>query len=107
MIKCLKVLGGSRVRFARIGDVITASVLKASPHTQIREHTVVYAVIVRQKKEYGRADGSYIRFDENAAVILESRENENPLGTRIFGPVPRELKARGFSKIISLAPEVL
>jgi len=106
-IKCLKVLGGSRVRFARIGDVITASVIEAAPHGQVSAHSVIYAVIIRQRKEYGRADGSYIRFDENAAVVLEERKSKNPLGTRIFGPVPRELKERGFDKIISLAPEVL
>lgn len=107
LLKCLKVLGASRVRFARIGDTIVASVKEATPHSQAKEHTVVYAVIVRQKKELGRADGSYIRFDENAAVILQARDSKDPMGTRIFGPIPRELKLKGFHKIISLAPEVL
>lgn len=107
IIKCIKVLGGSRTRFARIGNIIVASVKEAIPHSTIKEHAKVYAVVVRQKKEYRREDGSYIRFDENAAVILEGRNTKDPQGTRIFGPIPRELKAKGFQKIISLAPEVI
>lgn len=107
VIKCIKVLGGSQVRFARIGDVIVASVQEALPHSQVHEHAKVYAVIVRQKSSYRRDDGSYIRFDDNAAVILEDRASKNPLGTRIFGPIPRELKLHSFKKVISLAPEVV
>ncbi len=107
IIKCIKVLGGFRRRFAYLGDVIVGAVRGALPHGTVKEHAKVYAVIVRQKKEYRREDGSYIRFDDNAAVILQSRESKDPLGTRIFGPIPRELKERGFNKIISLAKEVL
>lgn len=107
MLKCIKVLGAPRIRFGYIGDVIVASVRAATPHSQVKEHAVVYAVIVRQKKEFSRKDGSYIRFDENAAVILQNRESKEPLGTRIFGPIPRELRNAGFNKVISLAPEVL
>jgi len=105
VIKCIRVLpGGNRKRYACIGDVIVASVKDALPFGLVKKKEVVRAVIVRQKKEFPRPDGSYIRFDDNAAVILEGTE---PKGTRIFGPVARELRARGFSKIISLAPEVL
>jgi large subunit ribosomal protein L14 len=104
IIQCFKVLGGSRRRYARIGDIIVASVKEAEPRKTVKKKDVVRAVIVRQKKAYRRADGSYIRFDENAAVILEGA---NPKGGRIFGPVTRELKERGFDKIVSLAPEVL
>jgi len=107
IIKCIKVLGGFRRRFAYLGDVIVGAVRGALPHGTVKEHAKVYAVIVRQKKEYRREDGSYTRFDDNAAVILQSRESKDPLGTRIFGPIPRELKERGFNKIISLAKEVL
>lgn len=107
IIKCIKVLGGSWRRFGRLGDVIIAAVKVAFPHGTVKEHAKVYAVIVRQRKEYRREDGSYVRFDDNAAVILQSRESKDPLGTRIFGPIPRELKERGFNKIISLAKEVL
>lgn len=104
-IKCIRVLpGGNRKRYARIGDIIVASVKDALPGGLVKKKEIVRAVIVRQKKEFPRPDGSYIRFDDNAAVILEGME---PKGTRIFGPVARELRARGFSKIISLAPEVL
>ncbi len=104
IIQCFKVLGGSRRRYAQIGDVIVASVKEAEPRKTVKKKDIVRAVVVRQKKSYRRADGSYIRFDENAAVILEGL---NPKGGRIFGPVPRELKERGFDKIVSLAPEVL
>ncbi len=104
VIQCFKVLGGTRRRYAQIGDIIVASVKSAEPRRQVKKGDVVRAVIVRQRKALRRADGSYIRFDENAAVILEGKE---PKGGRIFGPVPRELKDRGFEKIISLAPEVL
>lgn len=104
LIQCFKVLGGSRRRYARIGDIIVASVKSAEPRKAVKKKDVVRAVIVRQKQPFRRADGSYIRFDENAAVIIEG---SNPKGGRIFGPVTRELKEKGFDKIVSLAPEVL
>lgn len=106
IIQCFRVLGGSRKRYARLGDVIVASVKKAEPRKIVKKHDVVRAVIVRQKKSYKRADGSYIRFDENSAVILEGK-NKEPKGGRIFGPIPRELKEKGFDKIATLAPEVI
>lgn len=105
-IACIKVLGGNQPRYARIGDIITASVKEATPHSGVKKGEVVHAVIVRQRKEFRRADGSFIRFDDSAAVLVD-KESKEPRGTRIFGPVPRELRARGFLKIISLAPEVL
>ena len=105
-ILCIRVLGGSRRRYARPGDIIVASVKTAQPNSPVKKGEVVRAVVVRTAKEYGRADGSYIRFDENAAVLLAS-DNENPRGTRIFGPVARELRDHNFMKIVSLAPEVL
>lgn len=104
MIRCFKVLGGSRRRYAQIGDVIVASVKEAEPRKPVKKKEVVRAVVVRQKKAFRRADGSYIRFDENAAVIVDGF---NPKGGRIFGPVPRELKERGYDKLVSLAPEVI
>ncbi len=104
-IMCIKVLGGSRRRYASVGDVIVASVKSASPGGAVKKKDVVRAVIVRQAKTYRRPDGSYIRFDDNAAVILDAEQN--PRGTRIFGPVGRELRERGFMRIVSLSPEVL
>ncbi len=104
-LQCIKVLGGSRRRYARIGDIITAVVKKAEPRKETKMHEVVKAVVVRQKKPYRRPDGTYISFSENAAVVL-SKEKE-PRGQRIFGPIPRELKERGFSRIHSLAQEVV
>jgi large subunit ribosomal protein L14 len=104
IIECFKVLGGSRRRYASIGDIVVASVKSAEPRGMVKKGDKVRAVIVRQKTPYRRKDGSYIRFDQNAAVIVEAKE---PKGTRIFGPVARELKEKGFNKIISLAPEVL
>jgi large subunit ribosomal protein L14 len=104
-IMCIRVMGGSRVRYGFVGDVIVASVKEATPGGAVKKGEVVRAVIVRTAKEYARADGSHIRFDDNAAVII-GKEN-NPRGTRIFGPVARELRERAFMKIISLAPEVL
>ena len=104
MIRCIKVLGGSRRRYAAVGDIITASVIEAMPGGVVKKREVVKAVIVRQKKEIHRKDGTFLRFDENAAVIVEAQE---PKGTRIFGPVARELRQANFTKIISLAPEVL
>jgi len=104
IIECFKVLGGSRRRYAQIGDVIVAAVKVAEPRKLVKKKDVVRAVIVRQRKEFRRTDGSYIRFDDNAAVIVDGF---NPKGGRIFGPIPRELKDKGFDKIVSLAPEVL
>jgi large subunit ribosomal protein L14 len=104
-ILTIRVLGGSRRRYARLGDTIVATVKEAIPRGVVKEGEVVRAVVVRTKKEYRRPDGSYIKFDENAAVIID--EAKNPRGTRIFGPVTRELRDRKFMKIVSLAPEVL
>jgi large subunit ribosomal protein L14 len=104
-IMCIRILGGGRKKFAEVGDVIKASVKSAMPNGAVKKGDVVDAVIVRITKEYGRADGSYIRFDDNAAVILSA--GNNPRGTRIFGPVARELRNKNFMKIVSLAPEVL
>ena len=104
-LKCIRVLGGSTRRYGNIGDVIVASVRKAAPGGMVKKGDVVRAVIVRTKKGLRRQDGSYIRFDENAAVII--REDKKPRGTRIFGPVARELREKDFMKIVSLAPEVL
>jgi len=104
-IMCITVLGGTRRRYARVGDVIVASVKKAIPRGAVKEGDVVRAVIIRCAQPYRRPDGSYIRFDENAAVILTDKNN--PKGTRIFGPVARELRDKNFAKIISLAPEVV
>jgi large subunit ribosomal protein L14 len=106
LIKCFKVLGGTRRRYAAIGDIIVASVKSAEPRGAVKKGDKVKAVIVRQVKTYRRKDNSYIRFDENAAVILDSN-NKDPKGTRIFGPVARELREKGYAKIVSLAPEVL
>ena len=102
---CIRVLGGTGRKYAGIGDVVVASVKKAAPGGMVKKGEVVRAVIVRSAKGVQRADGSYIRFDENAAVII--REDKNPRGTRIFGPVARELRDRDYMKILSLAPEVL
>ncbi len=104
-IMCIRILGGSARQYAGVGDIIKASVKQATPNGAVKKGEVVTAVIVRVAKEYGRPDGSYIKFDENAAVILVA--GNNPRGTRIFGPVARELRDRNFMKIISLAPEVL
>jgi large subunit ribosomal protein L14 len=104
-IMCIKVLGGTRRRYAHVGDIIVASVKVSTPDSIVKKGEVVQAVVVRTAKEYGRPDGSYIRFDENAAVILD--KERNPKGTRIFGPVARELREKGFMKIVSLSPEVL
>jgi large subunit ribosomal protein L14 len=104
-IMCIRVLGGTRRRYANIGDVIVASVKKATPGGTVKKGDVVKAVIVRSKKGLRREDGSYIRFDENAAVIINA--DKNPVGTRIFGPVARELRDKDYLKIASLAPEVL
>jgi len=105
VIMCIGILGGSKRRYARVGDIITASVKQSVPGGSVKKGEVVRAVVVRTAKEYGRPDGSYIKFDENAAVIIDNEKN--PRGTRIFGPVARELRDKGFMKIISLSPEVL
>lgn len=104
-IKCIKVLGGSRKRYARIGDIFIATVKVANPGGVVKKSDVVKAVLVRSRKQYRRPDGSYIRFDDNAAVIIDN--TNNPRGTRIFGPVARELREKNFMKIISLSPEVI
>lgn len=106
VLQCIRVLGGNKRRYAYIGDIITVSVKVAAPYSMVKKGEVLQAVIVRQSKELRRKDGSYIRFDENAAVIVD-KANKEPKGTRIFGPVARELKTRGFDKIASLAPETL
>lgn len=105
-LQVIRVLGGYKKRYARLGDVVTCAVKDAAPHTAIKKGDVVHAVIVRTRKEVRRADGSYIRFDENAGVVV-NRATKEPKGTRIFGPVTRELREQGFAKILSLAPEVL
>ena len=104
-LKCIRVLGGSTRRYGNIGDVIVASVRKAAPGGVVKKGEVVKAVIVRSRKGLRRADGSYVRFDENAAVLI--KDDKNPRGTRIFGPVARELRDKDYMKILSLAPEVL
>ena len=104
-LMCITVLGGTRRRYATVGDTIVASVKQAQPGGGVKKGDVVKAVVVRVAKMYGRPDGSYIRFDENAAVVLSDKQN--PRGTRIFGPVARELRDRNFMKIVSLAPEVV
>ena len=104
-LMCIKVLGGSRRRYASIGDIIVCAVKEASPNSAVKKGDVVQAVVVRTKKEVRRPDGSYIRFDDNSAVVIN--EAKDPRGTRIFGPVARELREKKFMKIVSLAPEVL
>ena len=104
-ILCIRIRGGSRRRYAHVGDVIVAAVKSATPGGSVKKGDVVSAVVVRTKKEFGRKDGTYIAFDENAAVLIDNQNN--PRGTRIFGPVARELRERNFMKIVSLAPEVL
>ena len=104
-IKCIRVLGGSKRKYGNIGDVIVASVRKAAPGGTVKKGDVIKAVIVRSKRGVRREDGSYVRFDENAAVII--KEDRNPKGTRIFGPVARELREKDYMKILSLAPEVI
>jgi large subunit ribosomal protein L14 len=104
-ILCIRVAGGSHRRYAGVGDVIVGTVKQAVPHSAVKKGEVVRAVVVRTKKPFGRDDGTYISFDENAAVLIDT--GKNPRGTRIFGPVARELRERNFMKIVSLAPEVL
>lgn len=102
---CIKVLGGTRKRYATVGDIIVVSVQEAIPNAKVKKGDVLKAVVVRTRKEVRRPDGSYIKFDENSAVLIN--QNKEPIGTRIFGPVARELRAKQFMKIISLAPEVI
>ena len=104
-IKCIRVLGGSKRKYASIGDVVVASVRKAAPGGQVKKGEVVKAVVVRTVKPVRRADGTYVRFDDNAAVLI--KDDQNPRGTRIFGPVARELRDKDYMKILSLAPEVI
>ena len=104
-VKCIRVLGGSKRKYASIGDVIVVAVKEAIPNARVKKGEVRRAVVVRTRKEIGRPDGSYIRFDDNAAVLIDAQRE--PVGTRIFGPVARELRAKRFMKIVSLAPEVL
>jgi len=104
-LMCIKVLGGSRRRYARVGDIVVASVKEAIPNSQVAKGEVVRAVVVRTKKEYRRPDGSYVKFDENAAVVVTPQLE--PRGTRVFGPVARELRDKNFTRIVSLAPEVI
>jgi large subunit ribosomal protein L14 len=104
-ILCIRVAGGSHRRYAGVGDIIVGTVKQAVPHGSVRKGEVVRAVVVRTKKPFGREDGTYISFDENAAVLIDT--GKNPRGTRIFGPVARELRESGYMKIVSLAPEVL
>lgn len=105
-LKCFKVLGGSRKRFAKVGDIIVVSIREALPNSKVKKGTVHKAVVVRTKKEILRGDGTTIRFDENACVLIKGKDNE-PVGTRIFGPVAREVRNAGYIRIASLAPEVL
>ncbi len=105
VVQCIKVLGGSRRRYAGLGDVIVVSIRDAMPGSKVKKGDTAKAVVVRTAREYRRTDGSYIKFDENSAVLINNQQE--PIGTRIFGPVARELRGRGFMKIISLAPEVL
>lgn len=106
-LRVIQIYGGSVRRFGYVGDIVSASVISADPQGTVKKGEKVKAVIVRTKKEYRRVSGEYIRFDDNAAVVIESRDNPNPIGTRVFGPVAREVKDKGFAKIASLAPEVL
>lgn len=105
-VECIKVLGGYKRRYARVGDIVTISVKEAVPHSMVKKGQVLHAVVVRTKKETRRADGTYVRFSDNSVVLVD-KDSKEPKGTRIFGPIPREIKAAGFNKIASLAPEVL
>ena len=106
LLQCVHVLGSTRKRYARIGDIIVGTVKEAEPRREVKKHNVVRALIVRQRKEYRRRDGSYIRFDDNACIILEGK-TKNPKGGRILGPIAREIKEKGFEKVAALAREIL
>ncbi|WKZ24415.1 MAG: 50S ribosomal protein L14 [Patescibacteria group bacterium] len=105
-VQCIRVLGGYRKRYARVGEKITVVVKQATPHSMVKKSDILLAVVVRVKKEIRRTDGSYVRFDDNACVIIDKKNGE-PRGTRIFGPIPREVRRAGYTKIASLAPEVI
>ncbi len=105
-VKCIRVLGGYRKRYCHIGEIFTASVREATPHTAIKKGDVIHCILVRSKKEIRRKDGTYLRFDDNACVVLD-KEKKEPRATRVFGPIAREVRRKGFFKIASLAPEVL
>jgi len=105
--RVFKVLGGSKKRYAEIGDIVVFSVQKSEPRKQVKKKDVLYGVVVRQKKPFRRKDGSYVRFDENALVVLEKTKKQEPIAGRVFGPVPREIGEKGYQKIVSLAPEVV
>jgi large subunit ribosomal protein L14 len=106
-VRVIQVYGGSKRRFGGVGDIIIGSVIDADPNSAVKKGSMVRAVIVRTRKEKRRSSGEYVRFDDNAAVIIEARDKQEPVGTRVFGPIAREVKENGFSKIASLAPEVL
>ena len=106
ILQCFHVLGGTRKRYARLGDIVVGTVKEAEPRRIVKKHEVVRAVIVRQKKEYRRADGSYIKFDDNACIVLEGK-TKDPKGGRIIGPIAKEIKEKGFEKIAALAPELI
>ena len=106
LLQCVHVLGGSKKRYARIGDIVVGTIKEADPRREVKKHDVVRALVVRQKKEYRRSNGSYIRFDDNACVILEGK-TKNPKGGRIFGPIAREIKEKGFEKVAALAKEIV
>jgi len=106
VLQCIQILGGTRSRYAQLGDVIVGAIKKAEPRRIVKKHQIARAVIIRQRKNYRRADGSYIRFDDNACVILEGKTKE-PKGGRIFGPLPKEIKEKGFDKIAGLAEELV
>lgn len=105
IIRCFRILGGTRRHYARVGDIIVASVQSAEPRKAVSKKEIVKAVVVRQKKEFRRKDGTYVRFDENAAVLIDAKKE--PRGTRIFGPIPRELRERGFEKIFTMAQDIV
>ena len=105
LVQCIKVLGGTRRRYARLGDIIVITVKSAEPRKPVKKKNVLKAVVARQKQPYRRTDGSYIRFDDNAVIIIDDKKE--PKGGRVFGPIPRELQEKGFAKIISLAPKVV
>lgn len=107
VLQVIQVMGGSRHKFGRIGDVINCVVKQAIPHGTVKEGEIVKAVLVRSRKEYKRSDGSYVRFSDNAAVLIDNADDKNPRGTRIFGPIAREVRDAGFMKITSMAPEVV
>ncbi len=105
VVRCFRILGGTRHRYARIGDIVIASVQVAEPRKQLKKKDIVKALLVRQREAFRRADGSYVRFDENAVVIVDNKKE--PIATRIFGPLPRELKAKGFDKLMTMAEEIV